>query len=146
MVLLYCLLAAACITDFWKCRIPNVLILIGYILGTVYCLWCNNIWHLAFFDSLFILLSLYPLFVIGAFGGGDVKLFSVVAFFLGFETTINIVITAMIAGAVCSVIKILFTYLRKQSVSLSRLYIHFSFPIFIGTILTHLGGTIWITF
>jgi prepilin peptidase CpaA len=146
MLLLYVVLAAAVVTDFFRYRIPNGLVVAGYLAGILNCLYQKDIWYISLLDGIFILLLLYPLFAIGAFGGGDIKLLSVVGIFLGFEMTVNVVIMALIAGAVCSVIKIVLTCLRKQSLSLSHLYIHFSLPIFIGTSLTHLGGITWITF
>lgn len=146
MFLLYGILAAALFTDFYRCRIPNLLILAGYAAGVFYCICSCDIWYIFITDSIVVVLSLYPLFLIGAFGGGDVKLFAVIGLFLGLELTVNIFITALMAGAVCSVIKILVTLIKRRSFSLSNLYIHYSLPILIGTILTLHGGITWITF
>lgn len=146
MFLLYGILAAALFMDFYRCRIPNLLILAGYILGIAYGIFNHDIWYIYITDSIISLLALYPLFLIGAFGGGDVKLFAVVGLFLGLEPTVNIFITSLMAGAVCSVIKISATLIKRKHFSLSNLYIHFSLPIFIGTILTLHGGITWITF
>lgn len=146
MLLLYCLLAAALLMDFYRCRIPNLLILAAYLAGIGYSLFCGGAWYLSLLDSLLILILLYPFYLIGAFGGGDVKLFTVIALFLGIEGTINTIISALMVGAVCSVIKILFLLFRKERISFSHLYIHFSLPILAGTILTHFGGITWITF
>lgn len=146
MLFLYCLLAAAFFMDIWKERIPNLLIVTGCLAGAGYALAGGTLWYLSVLDGIAILILLYPFFLIGAFGGGDVKLLSVVGMFLGTETTINIILTAIMAGAVCSVVKIAFLLLQKKKIPFSRLYIHFSLPIFLGTILTHLGGITWITF
>lgn len=146
MLILYGILAAALFMDFYRWRISNRLILAGYFTGIVYCLYTGGLWHISFLDSLFIFILLCPLYMIGTFGGGDVKLFMVIAVFLGFENTINIFITSIIAGAVCSVFKIIFMFFQKKKQSLSHLYIHFSLPIVIGTILVQHGGIIWITF
>lgn len=146
MFLLYGILAAALFTDFYRCRIPNLLILAGYITGTVYCIYSYNNWYIFITDSIAIILILYPLFLIGAFGGGDIKLFAVIGLFLGLELTVNVFITALIAGAVCSVIKIISTLIRRRQLFLSGLSIHYSLPVFIGTILTFHGGITWITF
>lgn len=146
MFLLYGILAAALFTDFRKLRIPNSLIVWGIIAGIGHSIYREDIWYIALFDGLFALILLYPLYVIGAFGGGDVKLLSVIGIFLGIENTINIVILALMAGAVCSVIKILFLLFREKRLSFKNLYIHFSLPILIGTILVHFGGITWITF
>lgn len=146
MLFLYGILAAALFMDFYKCRIPNRLILTGYFMGFVHCLYIGDLWVITLLDSFFIFILLYPLYMIGAFGGGDVKLFMVMTVFLGFENTINILITSVMAGAVCSVFKIILMLFQKKKQSLSHLYIHFSLPIVIGTILVQHGGIIWITF
>lgn len=146
MLFLYCLLAAAFFSDFYKDRIPNALIAAGYLTGIGYSLAVGDLWYISVLDSIVILILLYPLFLAGAFGGGDVKLLSAAALFLGAEGTVNVFISALMTGALCSVIKVVFLIFRKEKVSLSHLYIHFSLPILIGTILTHLGGITWITF
>lgn len=146
MLFLYCLLAAAFLMDIWQERIPNLLIAAGCLAGIAYALCGGALWYLSVLDSVVILIFLYPFFLIGAFGGGDVKLIAVIALFLGAEATINVILSAVIAGAVCSVIKIAFLLLQKKKLVFSRLYIHFSLPILIGTSLTHLGGITWITF
>lgn len=146
MFLLYGILAAALYTDFTKCRIPNQLILTGYGVGILFGIFTKGLWYIFILDSIMVFFFLYALFLIGALGGGDIKLFMVIAVFLGLEQVLNIAITAVMAGAVCSVIKILFIFHKRKHLSLSGLYIHFSLPILIGTILTVHGGITWITF
>ena len=146
MFLLYGILAAALFMDFYRCRIPNLLILAGYTAGLIYRICSCDIWYVFITDSIVVVLALYPLFLIGAFGGGDLKLFAVIGLFLGLDPTVNIFITALMAGAVCSVIKIFAAFLKRQNFTLSNLYIHFSLPVLIGTILTLHGGITWITF
>lgn len=146
MLLLYSILIIALFTDFYKCRIYNWLILAGYFAGFCHCLCNQGLWYISLGDSLFTLAILYPLFVIGAFGGGDIKLFTVIALFFGLEGTLNIIISSVMAGAVLSILKIIFILFQKKNISLAHLYIHFSLPILIGTILVHQGGIQWITF
>lgn len=146
MFILFGILAAALLTDLFRSRIPNRLILAGYLSGIVYAVLTENPWYLCLLDAFIILVFLYPLYLIGAFGGGDIKLFSVIGMFLGFMPAVNIVLTAIMAGAVCSVIKIIFLLLRYRKISFSNLTIHFSLPIIIGTIFIVFGGITWITF
>lgn len=146
MFILLGILAAALLTDFFRSRIPNLLILAGYLSGVGYAVLTQNPWHLCLIDGLIILICLYPLYLFGAFGGGDIKLFSVIGIYLGLMPTVNVVLSAIMAGAVCSVIKIIFLLLRHRKISFSNLTIHFSLPIFLGTILIVFGGISWITF
>lgn len=146
MFVLFGILAAALVTDLFRSRIPNPLILAGYLLGMVYAVLTENPWYVCLLDAFILLVFLYPLYLIGAFGGGDIKLFSVIGMFLGFMPAVNVVLTAIMAGAVCSVIKIIFLLLTHRKISFSNLTIHFSLPIFMGTILIVFGGISWITF
>ena len=146
MFLLYGILAAALVADFRHFCIPNGLILVGIVAGISYTVRSDGLWYLALLDGLILLFVLYPFYMIGAFGGGDVKLLAVVGIFLGLEMGVNVVVLSLMAGAVCSVLKILYELFRKKWLSFKHLYIHFSLPIFIGTILVHFGGITWITF
>lgn len=146
MFVLFGILAAALVTDLFRSRIPNLLILAGYLLGMAYAVLTESPWYLCLLDGLMVLVFLYPLYLMGAFGGGDIKLFSVIGMFLGLMPTVNIILTAIMAGAVCSVIKIIFLLLMRRKISFSNLTIHFSLPIFMGTILIVFGGITWITF
>lgn len=146
MFVLFSILAAALATDLFRSRIPNLLILAGYLAGMISAVLTEDPWYLCLLDALIILIFLYPLYLIGAFGGGDIKLFSVIGMFLGFIPTVNVILSAVMAGAVCSIIKIIFLLLTHRKISFSNLTIHFSLPIFIGTILIVFGGITWITF
>lgn len=146
MFVLFGILAAALLTDLFRSRIPNLLILAGYLSGIVSAALAGIPWYLCLLDGLVILVFLYPLYLIGAFGGGDIKLFGVIAVFLGLMPAVNVVLTAVMAGAVCSIMKITYQLLRQKKISFSNLTIHFSLPIFIGTILIVFGGVSWITF
>lgn len=146
MFLLYGILAVALVADFRHFRIPNVLILVGIMAGIGYTAWSDGLWYLALLEGLILLLVLYPFYMIGAFGGGDVKLLAVVGIFLGLEMGVNVAVLSLMTGAVCSVFKILYELFRKKWLSFKHLYIHFSLPIFIGTILVQFGGITWITF
>ena len=146
MFLLYGILAVALVADFRHFRIPNVLILVGIMAGIGYTAWSDGLWYLALLEGLILLLVLYPFYMIGAFGGGDVKLLAVVGIFLGLEMGVNVAVLSLMTGDVCSVFKILYELFRKKWLSFKHLYIHFSLPIFIGTILVQFGGITWITF
>lgn len=143
MYLLYGILVTALFMDFKSLRIPNWLIVIGWLMGFVYGLHQGEPWYLMVSNGILILILFYPLYVIGAFGGGDIKLFSVIGMFLGVDATVHILILSLMAGAVCSGIKIILMFFQKKKQSFQHLYIHFSLPIFLGTILVQSGGITW---
>lgn len=146
MFILYGILAAAMVSDFRSMRIPNFLILFGILAGVGYGVFRDSPWYCALLEGMLLLILLYPLYAISAFGGGDVKLLAVVGIFLGLERGINVVVLSLVAGAVCSVFKILYELFRMKRLSIKNLYIHFSLPITVGTFLVHFGGISWITF
>lgn len=63
-VFLFAVLIIAVIYDFWKCRIPNWLVVIGYFVGIAGALWQDKLWYFRLTDSLLMLLILYPLFLL----------------------------------------------------------------------------------
>lgn len=144
-VFLFAVLIIAVIYDFWKCRIPNWLVVIGYFVGIASALWQDKLWYLRLTDSLLMLLILYPLFLFGTFGGGDVKLLLCIVAFVGFEEGACISIFAVIIGAVISMIKIVYFLCGKKMFQFSRLYIHFSLPIFMAASFSvfHGGFQLW---
>lgn len=91
--LLAIILFAAALSDIKTMKIPNRLILIGLVLGFLYMPSIKGI--------LFKLLYLGILFIFGMFGMlgyGDIKLWMVIAVFLGlFQSTIIIIIAAIIS-------------------------------------------------
>lgn len=99
--LLLGLLGCAVVSDFRHHRIPNLLVLIGLILGgssQVYLYGQNGL-----YSSIFGLVVgfglLLPFYVLGGMAAGDVKLMSVVGSFLGGMTTASVVsLTLMVGG------------------------------------------------
>lgn len=141
------LLAVSVLLDLLYKRIPNWLILIGLSIAGLILYFEKYDWYFSLVDAMFIFLITYLLYVIGALGGGDVKLFIVLALILGYSDTLKILILSIFVGAIISVIKILIQFLNHQfSYEIfQNMYIHFSIPISIATIYIHfLGGSfIW---
>lgn len=122
---------------------------------------------LGILSSAIPILFLFPLFCIGTFGGGDVKLLAAAAIFLTPSHTILFLGAAFLTGAIEALIKMIkernflerFRYLmsyihdvfttnqwklyeetKKQSAAeRNRHKIHFAFPVLISALL-HIGG------
>jgi prepilin peptidase CpaA len=116
-VLVVCLaMVAAAVIDWWKFKVPNWLtfpiVLTGWALGGVYDLgWLTPVhnpdkWHFtaSLLCSLWGLVLLYWLYMIGGVGAGDVKMqagFGAwVGAFYGLDPGVQIVLFAFCAGAV----------------------------------------------
>ena len=100
--LLLPLMSGAVITDFQSERISNRLILCGLGAGLVYQIAINGAMGFLYFlgNASFPILILIPLFLIHAFGAGDIKLFSVVSAFMDFHFTINFMMVSFVIAAV----------------------------------------------
>lgn len=146
MYFLCAVLSLAVMVDLIRYKIPNWLLLMGYLGGIVYQYRSSNLWYFYVTDSILILITFYILFYFNILGGGDVKLYAVIALFVGYIPCLNIFVLSFIVGALISVFKIAFLVISQKEWDISHLYIHFSLPILIGTILTHFGGISWITF
>lgn len=138
-LLLYGILFAALVMDFKSDKIPNGWIMTGYLAGlAVLFLQGETLWYYYVTDSIYILVICYVLYVAGVFGGGDAKLFAMIALWIGFERTVTAFVLAVIVGCICSVVKI-FDLVRRgefREKDFSHLSIHFALPIFLGTCLT----------
>lgn len=144
MILLYLILFLAACTDLKSFRIPNRLILTGYLLGLIYqIIWSD---HDTFFlypiYAFLILLLTLPLFCMRAIGGGDCKLLSVCAMFTGIVRTISIGIYALFAAGIASVFLLAVRRLIFHKKDQNKL--HFAIYILIGALLEYfLGGILW---
>jgi prepilin peptidase CpaA len=145
MFLLFILLGAVC-TDLYSFRIPNWLILSGFISG----IGCQLIWPgtqllyeniaAAFLTIVFLI----PLFRLRVIGGGDVKLFGVCALFTGFPRIGYIILYAFLAGGILSIFYLAYRRVISKNNRHKKTVIHFSIPIFIGAAAEYLwGGIIW---
>lgn len=108
IVLLLILLAAVC-SDYRQGKIPNWIIIFGFISGVILRLLHGGIQGL--FDGIsgavILGIMVYPVFKIGGLGGGDVKLFVVIGCYLGIKGGITSFIFAFVFGAIFSLVKML---------------------------------------
>ena len=81
LIILVLLSGLAAVLDFCKGKIPNVLILTGCSYGLFRIIYHQEV--LKFVPGiLFPLIILFPLYKIGVLGAGDIKLFSMIGFYV----------------------------------------------------------------
>lgn len=106
VVYLLCLLAAAVWMDIRRRQISNRLVSLGLLAGFIRNLseygWDGS-FHFLIQVSIPVLIF-YLLFLMHAFGAGDIKLFSVISSCIGLEGFIEVVVYSFLAGAVFSFI------------------------------------------
>lgn len=141
LLLLFLLVSAVCFDVRFR-RIPNLLIVIGWVAGLI--------WHItgfsghwafdpskpgavgavgALLSSLVLLLAFLPLYVLRIMGAGDVKLMSVVGMFFGasgesWTQLIGVSLSVLIAGGVLAVARLF--YFRSGAAVLGNLRLMFS--------------------
>lgn len=169
LIILVLLLFLAALWDFYRGKIPNILLLAGGSYGLIRLLLVQNmVTHIP--GIVFPIVLLFPLYKIGVIGAGDIKLFSLLGFYFTFMETIFCIFTAFIIGAVISALSIirygnfvermtyLFSYLKEcftvghfryyyldsegkhiSNIKENQSKIHFAIPIFIS-VLVRIGG------
>lgn len=159
MLIAYGLVLIAVGMDVKSMRISNRLILIGLGISFIRRLFCEGI--AGIFTGVFLIsfpvILLYLLFLAGALGAGDIKLFSLIGGFVNFKELLWCIIFAFLFAAVFSVLKMLyygifFSSMRNVWKYLMQLYmgvkaayvsidqkknkIHFSVAILLGFIVS----------
>lgn len=102
-------LAIACWYDYRKCRIPNLLLLIMFVVGWAYVALSGGAKEAISFpiESVCVMLLLYPVFKIGALGAGDVKLYGICAGYLPRDKFLFFLFLSLLFAAMISLIKML---------------------------------------
>ncbi len=127
--ILYCLVSGSALTDVYKQKIFNQWLALFGMLGII-CAATNYyepMWY-KLFRSAVVLVILQPLYKMKGLGAGDVKLFMVVALFLGKEELWCAMILSFIIAAVLGIVKVIIKRDLHQT-------IHFAIPILISVIL-----------
>ena len=128
--ILYFLVSGSAITDLYKNKIFNRWLLLG-VAGAVVASafgWSSDPPALKILRAFLTLILLIPVYAVGGLGGGDVKLFCVIALFLTGQELIYMMIMSFMMGAVIGLIKIV----RDKNIAQT---IHFAIPMLVSTLL-----------
>lgn len=110
MVLLIGLLGVAVVSDLLRHRIPNMLVLVGLVLGLIGQMYSGGVSGLG--DSLLGILICFalflPMYTFGGMAAGDVKLMAMVGSFLPFQFALWAAMFSLMAGGVCGFLIVLF--------------------------------------
>lgn len=103
LIVLVLLLFVAAVFDFYKGKVPNVLILTGCCYGLIRMIWYQEV--IKFIPGILLpVVILFPIYKIGGIGAGDIKLFAMMGFYFTFKETVFCISLTFILGAVFSVI------------------------------------------
>ena len=103
LIVLILVLFFASLYDFRRGRIPNLLIAIGAVYGLLRVFYYQNFFsHIP--GIVFPVIIFYPLFKIGTMGAGDIKLFSLIGFYVSFMESLYGIFLAFLIGAVLSLL------------------------------------------
>lgn len=159
MLIAYGLVITAVGMDLKSMRISNRLILTGLVVALVRRVFCEGI--SGFFTGIVLIflpvILLYLLFLAGALGAGDIKLFSLVGGFIQMKELIVCIIVSFLFAAIVSLVKMLYlgTFFSSMKRAVQYFYsvlqgniesyqpeskkdgcIHFSVAILVGLIFT----------
>jgi len=102
-ILLLVLLILSAVWDLASFRIPNALLLTGWLIGFGF---DPGLAYIA--RGTGAVLLLYPLAAFGFFGMGDIKMAGVLCSFLGVRMTCRCLLLSLLFAALCSIEKLLF--------------------------------------
>ncbi len=137
VIFLYSILLAAAIMDLKKGKISNWLILIGSSAGIFYQYISEATWIL----SIVTFLLLFPFFIIGALGAGDVKCICMIALYFSPNEFLISVLFGFLIAALYSVVILIKDFIIYQSRPFQRKHtIRLAVPIFLGVLIST-GGT-----
>ena len=125
---LYCLATGSAITDILKNKIFNIWLLIGALAGIILNFLdkeMNRPFKELVFKVVITVAILIPVYRIGGIGGGDLKLFTVIALFLPMGELMGCLMISFIVGAMLGIVKMII----KRNVHQT---IHFAIPILIS--------------
>lgn len=124
MIVLLLILLAAVYTDYRRGIVPNWIIVFGIVSGLFESFIKGGLesFLLGIAAAVLPVVLLYFVFMIGALGAGDLKLFSVVGSFLGIKGVLISLCIAFVIGAVISIIKMIRYHNFKE-----RIYYFFSY-------------------
>ena len=101
--LVWSILTSACLFDARNYKIPNELIILGYLAGLIMNLLSFQIMGIVLFitKAIWPILLLYLLTVVKGLGAGDVKLFSVMSTMVGASDVVDVFIySVLLAGII----------------------------------------------
>ena len=161
MLIAYTLVLIAVCMDLKSMKISNRLILLGIILSLVRRFFCEETGGVL--TGLFLIfipvILLYLLFLVGALGAGDIKLFSLIGGFVNLKELLWCIVFAFIFGGLLSIGKMLYSGTFFPSIqnvikyfcglfrgnrgpyqpqSMEKGRIHFSLAILLGLVATDL--------
>ncbi len=116
MALVMLFLAPAVIFDLRTNKIPNLLILAGYVTGFFYQGICRGYGGVleGVLGALFPLVVLFPVFHIRGLGAGDLKLLSLAGIFLTLHKSIDCLIGTIFLGGIFAIFKMLYQHNFKE--------------------------------
>lgn len=168
---LFCFLLAAMLMDIWCYKVKNRFLLSGFAIGILILFNEKGIESLGkgLLTILLLFLILLPMFAIRIMGAADVKLFLLLGFLLGVKAAIACIFLSLVAGAVYSLLQMLYyknlflrlSYFCEYTKNLlitghfqpyhkgqpdKKAVIHFTIPIFISFCIYWIGGVSWMIF
>lgn len=171
MFLCLVILSVAAVCDVYSGRIPREVTCFGMLISQAWVLYHASVRDglISLISSLGLVLILFPLFMTGTLGAGDIKLLMILPAYMSFSESLCSVFCSFVAGALIGLVRmatgrtlmkrlrVMKTYIEDYLITgkpavydipaseaggtLKGHQIHFTIPILIGTVI-NLGGLI----
>ena len=128
--MLYFLVSGSAITDLYRKKIFNKWLIAGIFCAVIatFAGWSSEPFLQKTMRAVFTLILLLPVYAMGGLGAGDVKLFTVMAFFLSQQELLSVIIISFVIGAVIGLVKAVMNRNLGET-------IHFAVPMLISVLL-----------
>jgi len=138
MLLVYALISAAVIMDYKYFKIPNSLNLWGFISAIFLNLFSPGPYNLysVVIGLMIPFVLLYPVFMIGGIGAGDIKLLCVIGAVIGMKSCMKFTVSCFIIAGIIGILKLILMEIRGEKNKRYTMHkIHFSYAIVVASIL-----------
>jgi len=146
MLFVYALISAAVITDYKYFKIPNPLNLWGLISAIYFNLFLYGQYNLDSIAIGFVIpfVILYPVFMVGGIGAGDIKLLCVIGTVIGIKSIMIFTVSCFLIAGIIGIVKLILLWIhgkREKKYEMSK--IHFSYAIVVTSILEPILNNIY---
>lgn len=119
VIIALCITLVFALIDIWEREIPAKAVMLLALPAAVYAV-ITGFWGAAA-GALTGFLLTFVMFMLGALGGGDVKLYTLLGCFLGAQAAARSLVIALFACAIVGVVMILITLARKSGKDIHKM-------------------------
>ena len=112
-------------SDAYNGRVPRTVTNLGMIISQIWVLYRASVREalIALILGFLLLLMLYPLFMIGTFGAGDIKLIMILPAYMSFSAVLQTVFVSFVCGACIGLVRMIVSHTLVARLRVLKNYI-----------------------